>query len=532
VATPLASLASAWLANSPLRHKTFRTFYAGSIGAALGYTMQTTIAAWLMATLTPSAVMVALVQTASTAPALVFGLVSGAMADIVDRRKVIVATQVVLIVATVLLGVATLAGLVGPWTLLAMTFVVGAAFVFYQPAQQASVNELVSRADMPRAISLNAVAFNVSRALGPALAGTIIAWLGSGSALIASAAFFLLMIFAARRVKSRGPALPGVPERLLSGVQSGVRYARHSPALRAFILRTLSFTACASALWALLPLVARDQLSLGAGGFGFLFAMFGIGAVVGALAIPHQLKLRSLNRLVYSGMLLWALASVLIATSQHVAFAAAGTFCSGAAWVTVHASLSTGTQSTAPAWVRARAVAMNLVAVQACLALGSPAWGAVAAATDTRVALAASAALLLTLVLLNRSVRVRMGSEADVTPSTSLPDMGLGAEPGPEDGPVLIQIEYQVDADQREAFLQAIRKVGPTRRKNGATSWRVFRDLVVDGRYVERYIIESWAEYVRLRARMTVSDRAIQAQAADLQSKDVPIRVSRFLGVE
>ena len=208
---PLATLASGALARSPLRHASFRVFYVGAIGAALGYTMQTTVAAWLMATLTTSPVMVALVQTAATAPALLFGLVGGAMADIVDRRHVILATQVALIAATVLLGVLAFAGWAGPATLLALTFVVGAAFAFYQPAQQASVNDLVTRAELPQAVSLNAVAFNVSRAIGPALAGALTAWLGSGSALIASAAFFVLMVVAVRSMKPRERALPGVP---------------------------------------------------------------------------------------------------------------------------------------------------------------------------------------------------------------------------------------------------------------------------------------------------------------------------------
>lgn len=527
-----ANFAGDALAHSPLRHAPFRVFYAGAIGAALGYTMQTTVAAWLMATLTPSAVMVALVQTASTAPALLFGLFAGALADIVDRRKVILATQVVLVAAVALLGAASIAGWVGPWMLLAMTFVVGAGFAFYQPAQQASVNDLVARSDLPQAVSLNAVGFNVSRAIGPAIAGALTALVGTGSALFASAACFVAMIVAVRHAKTRAPILPGVPERLFSGVQSGLRYARHSPALRAFILRTFSFTACASALWALLPVIARDQLGLGASGYGFLFAMFGVGAVVAAFAIPGQLKVRSLNRVVLSATILWALANVLIAATGHVAFAAVGTFCSGAAWVTVHASLSTGTQSSVPAWVRARAVAMNLVAVQACLAIGSPAWGALAAATDTRVALAASSALLLTLILLIRGVRVRMGSEADVTPGSTLPELEIDAEPGPDDGPVLIQVEYQIAPDDREAFLDAIRKVAPTRRRNGATSWRVFRDLSTEGRFVERYIVESWAEYVRLRSRMTMSDRSIQARALELQQQGTPIRVSRFLGIQ
>jgi MFS family permease len=471
------------------------------------------------------------VQTAATAPALVFGLVGGAMADIVDRRRVIVVTQIALIVATALLGVLALLGWAGPGIILLLTFVVGAAFAFYQPAQQASVNDLVARNELPQAVSLNAVAFNVSRAIGPALAGAITAWIGSGSALVASACFFAAMLWGVRSLKPRELALPGVPERLLSGVLSGLRYARHSPSLRAFILRTLAFTVCACALWALLPVIARDQLGLGAGGYGFLFGMFGMGAVAGAITIPQQLRRRTLNRVVYTGTMLWAMACLLIASSTMTAFAAAGCFFCGAAWVTVHASLSAGTQSSVPAWVRARAVAMNLVAVQACLAIGSPAWGAIAGWTDTRVAIALSAIALFVLIMLVRDVRVRMGSEEDVTPGAALPALALPAEPEPEDGPVLIQVEYQVEPADRDAFLEAIRKVGPTRRRNGATSWRVFRDLEGEGRFVERYIIESWAEYVRLRSRMTMADRALQQRAVDLQKKDVPVRVSRFLGV-
>src|ERR1700694_1642487 len=236
-----ASLVSSVLASSPLRHRPFRLFYLGSIGTALGYTMQATIAAWLMATLTPSPFMVALVQSASTAPTLLFGLIAGTLADLVDRRRIILTTQVLLLCATAILGVASLAGIIGPASLLVLTFTVGLGFTFYLPAQQASINELVGRTELPRAVALGAVAFNVARAVGPALAGAIAAWLSSGSALLASSIFFILMIVAARGLKRRESALPGVPETLLSGVLSGLRFARHSSAMRALILRNLSF---------------------------------------------------------------------------------------------------------------------------------------------------------------------------------------------------------------------------------------------------------------------------------------------------
>ena len=527
-----SALLSQLFASSPLRHASFRLFYFGSIGVALGYTIQATIAAWLMATLTPSAFMVALVQTASTAPTLLFGLVAGALADIVDRRRIILITQIVLFTAALILGVATLAGITGPAALLALTFLIGAGFTFYLPAQQASVNELISREELPRAVALTAVAFNVARAIGPALAGAIAAWSGSGTAFLAGSLFFIVMIVALRGWKGRERALPGVPETLLSGVQSGLRYARHSAAMRSLIIRNLNFSVCASAFWALLPVIARDQLGLGAGGFGLLSAGFGAGAVIGALAIPRQLQSRSLNKVVTSGVLLWTVAILLVAVSHITTFGIVGACCAGVAWVTVFASLATGTQSTAPAWVRARAVAMNLVAMQASLAIGSAFWGALASTAGTSIALLASAALVVVLHLLNRRVRVTMGTDADVTPGVQLPDMAIAVQPLPDDGPVLIQIEYRVDPQNRKPFLHAIHAVEAIRRRNGATSWRVFRDLAEDGRFVERYIIASWAEYVRLRSRMTMGERKLQEHVEQFQRPSVPIRVSRLIGVK
>ena len=493
--------------------------------------MQSTIAAWLMATLTPSALMVALVQTASTLPTLLFGLFAGTLADIVDRRHVILVTQCVLFVMVLVLAAATLAGFVGPFTLLFLTFLVGAGFTFYLPAQQASVNEFVKRDELSRALALGAVAFNVARAVGPALAGAVAALIGSGIALLASAFCFVAMIVAAWHWKNRERPLPGVPERMLSGVISGLRFARHSPAMRSLISRNLNFALCASAFWALLPVIARDQLSLGAGGFGLLSAGFGSGAVVGALAIPGQLQRKSLNSIVTSGVALWTVAMLLIATTSMTIFALLGAFCGGVAWVSVFASLSAGTQSTAPAWVRARAVSMNLVAVQASLAIGSALWGVLASTVGTKFAMAASAGTMIMLALINRNVRVEIGKEADITPDVQAPEISMTAEPLADDGPVLIQVEYRINAENRKSFLRAIHAVERTRRRNGAMSWRVFRDLAEDGRFVERYIIASWADYVRLRARMTVADRRLQDRVREFQRPDVPIRVSRLIGV-
>src|SRR5262245_35908211 len=493
--------------------------------------MLTTTAAWLMATLTPSALMVALVQTASSGPALLFGLAAGALAELVDRRRIVLATHIVLVAVAATLGVAELFGYIGPAALLAGTFAIGAAFAFYLPAQGAMVNDLVARSEIPRAVSLGAVAFNVARALGPALAGAIAAAASSGSALLVAAVFFGAMIFAVYPMASLRRPIPGVPETLFSGIQSGLRYARHSAPLRALITRNLSFSICASALWALMPLVARDLLSLGAGGYGTLLAAFGIGAITGALAIPRQMSSRSLNSIVTSGVILWAVAATLVALTSMLPLAVLGTFAAGASWVTVLSSLSAGTQSAAPAWVRARAVATNLVTNQASLALGSVLWGFVATHAGTRIALGASVVVMVALLALNRGVRVAIAPEEDVTPGAKLPDLALAVVPAPEDGPVLIQIEYMIAPEHYAEFLKAVHAVEPIRRRNGAGRWRVYRDVEREGRFIERFVIESWGEYTRLRTRATKTDRRAQEHVEAFQREGSPVRVSRYIGV-
>ena len=228
-------------------------------------------------------------------------------------------------------------------------------------------------------------------------------------------------------------------------------------------------------------------------------------------------------------MLLWIVGALLIASAGYTVVALLGAVCTGAAWTGVFSSLSAGTQTSAPAWVRARAVAMNLISVQAAMALGSAFWGWLASFAGTPVTLAAAAGTMLVLLAVNRRVQLRMGDEADVTPSMHLPDLAIAFEPQPDDGPVLIQIEYQIDTENLDQFINSIHGVETIRRRNGASDWLVFRDLGEEGRFVERFIIRSWAEYVRLRTRLTMADREIQDRVEGLQRPGVPVRVSRLI---
>lgn len=518
--------------NTPLRHADFRLFYVGCICTAMGYTMQGTMAAWLMATLSSSAVAVALVQTATAGPVLVFGLIAGSLADNMDRRRLILATQAMMLLAVLVLGVTEYTHHLTPALLLLLTFVVGAGFAFYLPAQIASIQGMVTSEELPAATALNAVAFNASRAVGPAVAGALAAWASAGNALFASAMFFSVMMAIVYRWSPHPQAQVGPSEGLFSGVRAGMRFALHSSALRAMTARNLSFSLCASAFWALLPLIAKEQLKIGADGFGLLFAAFGSGAILGAWLAPRVMHRTSLNAATTWGALAWAAAISLIALVDVAGVVVACAAVAGAAWVTVLSSLSAGTQTMAPTWMRARAVSIYLVGTQAGLAIGSAIWGTVASLVGIRGALLASVAVLLAAYTLLRRTRVELGTEADVTPHPAVTELTVVFKPQPKDGPVLIQVEYQIEAHNHSAFLAAMEDVGPARRRSGAKDWGIFRDLSDDERFVERYIIESWADYLRQRERMTQADRARQEEAAQFQKAGVPTRLSRLIGVE
>ena len=518
--------------NSPLRHPVFSLFYSGCVCTALGYTMQGTLAAWLMATLSTSAVMVALVQTATAGPVLVLGLIAGFVADSMDRRRMILITQWVMLAAVLALSAMESTHHLTPAVLLSLTVLVGVGFAFYLPAQMASIQSMVTRAELPAASALNAVAFNAARAVGPAFAGALVIGLSAGSALLASAAFFMVTIAIVYLWQPGPQLLPGPTEGLLKGVQAGLRFAWHSQALRAVTARNVSFSFCASAFWALLPLIAKEQLRAGAGGFGLLFTAFGLGAIFGAWLTPALIRRTSLNATTNWGALVWAAAVAVVAWADWPSAIIGGAFVAGSAWVAVLSSLSAGTQSRAPTWMRARAVSIYIVGTQAGLAIGSAVWGTVASLIGVRLALLCSVGVLLVAYVLLRQLRIQPGTEADTLPNPSVAELSITHTPDPEDGPVLIQFEYHIDLVYQAEFVQAMDAVGPARRRSGASNWGVFRDLNDSSRFVERYVITSWADYLRQRERMTQADKLRHEKATRFQKANVPIKLSRFIGVE
>jgi MFS family permease len=359
---------------APLREPLFRGLWMAAVISYTGTWMQNIGTGWCMTTLTSSPMMVGMVQVAMSLPVFLVALPAGALADMVDRRRLLLMTQWWMVLAATALGLLTLSGAVTPWMLLLFTFLMGLGAVMNNPAWQAITPEVVSRRNFASAVALNSAGFNVARAVGPALGGIVIALAGSGLAFLLNAASFFGVILFLHRWKSDPHPAPVPLANLLDSLRAGVAYVRHSDAVKAVLVRTGLFSIFASVLWALLPLVARPH---GAIGFGALTASFGVGALAGAGLLPSCRKRLSINKLFVFATILFAATVFGLSYFTSQILLAATLLLGGMAWIAILASLNVSAQTMAPAWVRARALSMYLLVLQGGMAAGSAIWGAV-----------------------------------------------------------------------------------------------------------------------------------------------------------
>lgn len=504
-------------ARGPLSYPWFRAIWVASLASNLGTWMQSVGAAWLMTSLTSSPELVALLQSAASVPVLLLGLPAGALADIVDRRRLLLVAQLWMLLVAAALGGLTITGLMSPWGLLLLTFLLGLGAALTGPAWQATVPDLVDAPQVPAAIALNSAGFNLARAVGPALGGLIVAAAGPGPVFLVNAVSFLavLLVIARWRTPARPPI--AAPESVTGAIQAGVRYARHAPELRAVLARTALFILPASALWALLPVVARQDLGLDAGGYGVLFGCLGVGAVLGAVSLTRLRRAAAPDALVVAASLLFAAATFALAFVRNQWLLGAALLAGGVAWTTCMASLNVTIQTAAPAWVRARALAVYLLVFQGGLAFGSPIWGVAAGIAGNPGALAAAALLLAAGTAGALRWRLPSGPAPDLRPALHWPEPALAMRPPLDDGPVLVRVAYTVDDANAAAFIAAMAEVRRLRRRDGATSWGLFQDLADGSRFVETFLVPSWAEHLRQHERVTVADQAVEARALALQ---------------
>jgi MFS family permease len=519
---------------APLRHPAFRMLWIANLASNTGMWVQSTGAGWLMTSLDPSAVMVSLVQAASLLPVFLLALPAGAIADLVDRRRVLIAAQLWMCIFGLLLAGLTSAGALGPWGLLALTFAIGAGSAVNFPAWAAVTPELVPRADLPQAIVLNGIGFNLTRAVGPALGGLIIGFAGAEAAFFFNALTFFVLIGALIAWK-RAPDRQGRGEHLLSAIRAGIRFVVASPAMRAAIARAVAFFFFGSAVWGLLPLLVRKQLGLGPEAFGLMLGCMGVGAVAGGFAMPMARSRLDRGGVVLAGSLLAGASLVLLAFSHHWLPAALALLAYGVAWIAAASSLQAAAQFAAPAWVRARAIGIYQVAFFGALAAGSALAGWLGSVAGLPFALALFGAGAIVAGLAVRGFSLE-GSAAPATAPAPLPQPEAPApELGPalrgESGRVLEVVRYTVAPEAREGFLAAMEEVRRVRLRAGAMVWRLYEDVAHPERFVELWAVESWAEHLREQKRLEPADVAALAAAARFQSGDAPPEAARYLAV-
>lgn len=514
---------------APLREPLFRALWIAAIASNMGTWMQDVGAAWLMTSLSTSPFMVALVRAASSLPMFLFALPGGALADVVDRRRLLLFTQAWMLAVAGLLGVLTVVGLTTPVVLLALTFALGLGTALNAPAWQSIVAEVVPRTQLVSAIALNSMSINLARSVGPALGGVAIAASGPGATFLVNALSFsgvIVVLYRWRRPASQS-VLPA--ERVASAIRSGLRYVRHAPAVQIVLVRQVSFIVFASALWALLPALARFEFGQGPAGYGVLLGFFGVGAVIGASLLSRARGWVSLNTIVSVAAMVYALSLLFLALLRSVEAVSVVMLISGAAWLTTLSTLNATIQGLVPGWVRGRALAVSILVFFGGMAVGSAMWGYIADLVGLSVALMLAAGGTALGLLATRRFRLRNGEILDLTPSVHWPVPTPAAALLPEEGPVVVTVEYRIDPSRSKQFKRAMLRVQRIRRRDGAVSWGLLGDVADPSRYVETFVVESWVEHLRQHERVTVTDRRALDRARRFHVGAAPAVVSHFL---
>ena len=524
---------------APLRRPSFRDRWIASLISNTGGWMQDTAATWLMTSLTTSPLLIALMQTAASLPVLLFGLLAGATADILDRRRLLIFWQSWMLAAAAVLSLLCVLGVIGPWTLLSLTLLLNIGAAMNNPAWQAIIPELVPRSELAEAISLNSAGFNLARAVGPALGGLCMALFartmtGAGASFFLNALSFLFVVYILYVWKRQPVHTSDLPaERLLGSIRAGLRYVAHAGDIQSILIRAFLITSGVSAIWALLAVVAQRDLRHGALGYGMLNACMGTGAVAGAVLLPRVRTRFSPSAIVASATVVFAAALFVMAFVHQTVFVVVVLLAAGFAWTSTTSLFNIAVQVSAPAWVQARALGTYQMVFQAGMALGSAFWGAVAQRFGTPAALAAAGVALLAGLPAARRYRIPGGKPADLSPAKASGLIRSGPsvviEPRFEDGPIRVSIDYEVDPARIAAFLAAIDELKGIRLRDGAMRWALFKDTVSPARFVETFLIESWAEYLRQRERLTMRDLAVRNKVQAFHRGEQPPAVSRML---
>ncbi len=522
-------MSSSASALGPFRLPVFRNIWLASLCSNFGALIQSVGAAWLMLEMTRQADMVAMVQVSTALPVVLFALLGGAIADNLDRRRVLLAAQGFMLAASVALALCAWQGVLTPWLLLGFTFLIGCGGAFNAPAWQASVQDMVPRDQLPSAVALNSMGFNLARSTGPALGGAVVAAAGAAAAFAVNALSYLALIAVLWRWR------PVVAPRLLpreplpSAMAAGVRYVTLSPAIRSVLLRSAAFGLGAGAVLALLPLIAARLVGGGALDYGLLLGAFGVGAVLAALASAELRERLSTESMVRVASVGFALALVLAASSGNFALTALAMLVAGAGWVLALSTFNVAVQLAAPRWVVARSLSLYQMAAFGGLAVGSALWGGVGERLGLPAALYGAAATLLVSVLLGGWLRLEQSGQRDLDPLRQFNEPDTLVPVDSRTGPVVVTVEWIIEEADIIPFLHAMSERRRIRRRDGAHQWALLRDLNDPRLWIERFKTATWMDYLRHANRLTRDDAQVPERLRALHRGEGPPRVRRMI---
>ncbi|WP_328425529.1 MFS transporter [Micromonospora sp. NBC_00389] len=521
-AGPADRPASAW---APLRTAAYRNLWLALLAANIGTWMQTVGAQWLLIHHSNASTLVALVQTASLLPVLLLALPAGVLADNFDRRHLLIAVQLFLVVVALALTLLTVTDRMPPALLLTLTFAFGVGQALTLPAWAAVIPELVPQGQLRAASALGSISVNVARAVGPAVAGVLIAWTGVAPVFALNAVAFLIFTYALVRWRPGNARAVEVPERFAAALRAGGRYVKHSPTVRRLLRRSLVFVVPASALWALLPLVAARRLGLGSGGYGLLLAALGVGAIVGGLLLAVIRTRLSANQLLLIAGVLFTISLAVVGAVPVVPLVLLALLPAGMAWVTVLANVNAEMQLFLPSWVRARGLAVYQVCFAGGQAVGALVWGLLADVAGLVLAYLAAAGLMLVGTVTSQIWPLPDLRTVNRDPAAYWPELHLAYEPDPGVGPVLVTVQYTVQPERTQPFLVAMDLVRGARQRTGAMRWGLFRPAETTNLFVEVYVVPSWGEHLRQHGgRLTGEDRQAEERARELTDGEPEVR--------
>ncbi len=513
----------------PFRHAVFRDVWIANLVSRFGGLIQSVGASWLMVSLGASATMISLVQTSTTLPIMLFSLLAGALADTFDRRRLMLVAQAFMLVVSILLSVAAWLDALTPWLLLVFTFLIGTGAALNGPAWQASVGDMVPRDDLPSAVALNSMGFNVARSTGPAVGGLIVAGFGAAAAFAVNAASYLGLLFVLARWRSpeRGDRLQR--ETLGRAMGAGIRYVAMSPAILTVLARSLIFGLGASAIPALMPLVARDLVAGGPLTFGLLLGAFGVGAVTGAYFSSGLRRKLSTELFVRMALLALGAASAVTAVSGSVALTTVALAIGGAGWVLALSTFNVTVQMASPRWVVGRTLALYQMSAFGGMALGSGVWGSVTEHAGVATAMLASVGVSLGCLAMGLRFPLPTAQTLDLEPLGRWKEPTLAVPIEGRSGPVVTTIEYRIAEDDLSEFLDLMVERRRVRRRDGARHWSLLRDLAQPEIWIERYDTSTWTENVRHNERATRSDAETGDRLRSLSANTEHPRVRRLI---